>query len=157
MRQYDTVGFVKRLMMRYVRVLALISDPGMTLSEVAGVLKDDIILDVPIPNINLQSQSWRRLKTKFRDRCFEKGMNVDSVKRVFDSVRSIINLNVCEYGLEDTNALSGIFMPYGFDTPKMQPLTNNILKITQRLCQRSNDESRWLGALISDNTNLLDG
>ena len=37
-----------------------------------------------------------------------KGMNVNSVKRVFNSVRSIINLNIREYGSDDTNAFSGI-------------------------------------------------
>ena len=36
----------------------------MRLSEAAGLHKDDIMLDVPIPYINLQPHSWRRLKTK---------------------------------------------------------------------------------------------
>jgi len=36
----------------------------MRLSEAAGLHKDDIILDVSIPYINLQPHSWRRLKTK---------------------------------------------------------------------------------------------
>ena len=44
-------------------------------------------------------------------------MNVNSVKRVFASVRPIINLNIGEYRLEDTNAFSGAHMPDGFDTP----------------------------------------
>ena len=37
---------------------------GMRLSEAAGLHKDDIILDAPIPYISLQPHSWRRLKTK---------------------------------------------------------------------------------------------
>jgi integrase len=45
-------------------LLALISDTGMRLSEAAGLHRDDIILDVSIPYINLQPHSWRRLKTK---------------------------------------------------------------------------------------------
>ncbi|MDA8798254.1 tyrosine-type recombinase/integrase [Alphaproteobacteria bacterium] len=44
-------------------LLALISDTGMRLSEAAGLHRDDIILDVSIPYINLQPHSWRRLKT----------------------------------------------------------------------------------------------
>ena len=40
------------------------SDTRMRLSEAAGLHKDDIMLDVPIPYINLQPHSWRRLKTK---------------------------------------------------------------------------------------------
>jgi hypothetical protein len=55
---------------------------------------------------------------QFRDWCLDKGMNINSVKRVFNSVRSIINLNIREYGLEGTNAFSGTYMPVGFDTPK---------------------------------------
>ena len=45
-------------------LLAIISDTGMRLSEAAGLHKDDIILDAPLPYINLQPHSWRRLKTK---------------------------------------------------------------------------------------------
>ena len=45
-------------------LLAIISDTGMRLSEAAGLHKDDIILDAPIPYISLQPHSWRRLKTK---------------------------------------------------------------------------------------------
>jgi hypothetical protein len=44
---------------------------------------------------------------QFRDWCLDKGMNINSVKRVFASIRSIINLNISEYGLDGTNAFSG--------------------------------------------------
>ena len=36
----------------------------MRLSEAAGLHRDDIILDAPIPHINLTVHPWRRLKTK---------------------------------------------------------------------------------------------
>ena len=49
-------------------LLAFISDTGMLLSEAAGLHKDDIILDAPIPYINLQPHPWRRLKTKGSER-----------------------------------------------------------------------------------------
>ena len=77
-------------------------------------------------------------------------MNINSVKRVFNSVRSIINLNIREYGLEGTNAFSGTYMPDGFDTPKRVPIPNDVLKAIQRACQTSNDEPSWLVALISE-------
>ena len=35
-----------------------------TLKYAAGLHKDDIILDAPVPYLNLQPHSWRRLKTK---------------------------------------------------------------------------------------------
>ena len=45
-------------------LVALISDTGMRLAEAAGRHKDDIILDTPVPYINLKAHPWRRLKTK---------------------------------------------------------------------------------------------
>jgi len=87
---------------------------------------------------------------QFRDWCLDKGMNINSVKRVFASVRSIINLNIREYGLEGTNAFSGTYMPDGFDTPKRKPIPDEILKVIQSKCQLTDDEPRWLVALISD-------
>ncbi|MDB3897532.1 tyrosine-type recombinase/integrase, partial [Alphaproteobacteria bacterium] len=87
---------------------------------------------------------------QFRDWCLDKGMNINSVKRVFASVRSIINLNIREYGLDGTNAFSGTYMPDGFDTPKRKPIPDEILKVIQSKCQVTDDEPRWLVALISD-------
>ena len=50
--------------MRTYAGYSTISNTGMRLAEAAGLHKDDIILDAPIPYINLQPHSWRRLKTK---------------------------------------------------------------------------------------------
>ena len=62
---------------------------------------------------------------RFRDHFFARGMSSSSVKRVFNSVRSIINLNIREYGLDGTNAFSGTYVPDGFDTPKRKPIPND--------------------------------
>ena len=45
-------------------LIALISDTGMRLGEAAGLLKEDIKLDEPIPHIDLKPHPWRSLKTK---------------------------------------------------------------------------------------------
>ena len=45
-------------------LLALIRDTGMRLSEVAGLHRDDIILDASTPHISLTAHQWWRLKTK---------------------------------------------------------------------------------------------
>ena len=37
---------------------------------------------------------------QFRDWCFQQSMNINTVKRVFASVRSIINLTMREHGIE---------------------------------------------------------
>lgn len=67
---------------------------------------------------------------QFRDWCLDKGMNINSVKRVFASVRSIITLKIRDYGLDGTNAFSGAYMPDGFDAPKRKPIPDEILKVT---------------------------
>ena len=74
---------------------------------------------------------------QFRDWYLEKGMSIKSVKGVFASVRSIINLNIREYGLGGTNAFSGTYMPDGFDTPKRisGATAPHILKFLRRRCQ----------------------
>ena len=43
---------------------------------------------------------------KFRDWLIEQGMGVNTVKRVFSSVRSIVNLVISEEGLDCSNAVS---------------------------------------------------
>ena len=49
-------------------LVALVSDTGMRLAEVAGLLKSDIILDEGIPFIRLQPHVWRKLKTSGSER-----------------------------------------------------------------------------------------
>ena len=72
------------------------------------------------------------------------------MKRVFASVSSIINLNIREYGLDGSNAFSGTYMPDRHDAPKRKPIPVEILKVIQSECQSTDDEPRWLVALISD-------
>tara|TARA_B100000989_G_scaffold46369_1_gene29965 strand:- start:447 stop:848 length:402 start_codon:yes stop_codon:yes gene_type:complete len=66
---------------------------------------------------------------QFRDWCLDKGMDINSVKRVFASGRSIINLNIRDYELDGTNAFSGTYMPDSFDAPKRKPIPEEILKV----------------------------
>lgn len=44
-------------------LVALVSDTGMRLAEAAGLLKDDLRLDDPIPHVVVKEHPWRRLKT----------------------------------------------------------------------------------------------
>ena len=87
---------------------------------------------------------------QFRDWCFEQGMNINTVKRVFASLRSIINLTMREHGIEGSNAFSGTFMPDRGDTSTRQPIPADKLRTIQQRCQTTDDEPRWLVALISD-------
>ena len=87
---------------------------------------------------------------QFRDWCFEQGMSLNTVKRVFTAIRSIINLTMREHGIIGTNAFSGTFMPDKADASPRTPIPNDILKVIQHQCQSTDDEMRWLVALISD-------
>ena len=87
---------------------------------------------------------------KFRDWCFDQGMNINTVKRVFASVRSIINLVMREHGIEGSNAFSGTYMPDRNDASTRKPIPNDVLKVIQERCRATDDEPRWLVALISD-------
>ena len=88
---------------------------------------------------------------QFRDWCFDKGMGLNTVKRVFAYVRSVINLNIREYELEGSNAFSGTYMPdRAYASPSRKPIPNDILQLIQKRCMEIDDEARWLVALISD-------
>ena len=77
-------------------------------------------------------------------------MNINTVKRVFASVRSIINLTMRENGIEGSNAVSGTFMPDIGDVSTRQPIPTDKLRAIQKACQTTDDEPRWLVALTSD-------
>ena len=87
---------------------------------------------------------------RFRDFLFGRGMSSSSVKRVFSSVRAIINLAIKEYGLAMTNVFNGTFIPQDNKRKERLPVPINFIGQIQEECRSLNDEPRWLIALISD-------
>ena len=87
---------------------------------------------------------------RFRDHLFARGMSSSSVKRVFSSVRSIVNLAIREQGLAINNIFSGTFIPDDGVKQQRAPIPLHALKCIQSNCQTLDDEPRWLIALISD-------
>ena len=87
---------------------------------------------------------------KFRDFLFDRGLSSSSVRRVFSSVRSVINLSIREQGLNITNVFSGTYIPSTSSPRKRIPIPENVLIKIQRECKMIDDEPRWLIALISD-------
>ena len=55
-----------------------------------------------------------------------------------------------EHGIEGSNAFSGTFMPDRGDASTRQPIPADKLRVIQQRCQTTDDEPRWLVALISD-------
>jgi integrase len=86
----------------------------------------------------------------FRDHLFDKGLSLGSVRRIFGSVRSIINLVMREQGIEGTNAFARTYMPQRYDQKERQPIPSAALSVLQQNCKDKDDEARWLIALISD-------
>ena len=87
---------------------------------------------------------------RFRDFLFERGMSSFSVKRVFSSVRAIMNLAIKEHGLAITNVFNGTFIPEDNKRKERLPVPVHVIRQIQEECRSLNDEPRWLIALISD-------
>ena len=87
---------------------------------------------------------------RFRDFLFARGMSSSSVKRVFSSVRAIMNLALQEHGLAMTNVFNGTFIPEGNKRKERLPVPVDVIRRIQEECRNLNDEQRWLIALISD-------
>jgi len=86
---------------------------------------------------------------KLRDVLLNKGLAVTSIKRMFGSIKAIINLAMAEHGIEGRNPFSSIYMPDEVQEER-QPIPLDSLRRIQRDCMAIDDEMRWLLALISD-------
>ena len=87
---------------------------------------------------------------RFRDFLFDRGMSSSSVKRVFSSVRAIMNLAIKEHGLSLTNVFNGTFIPEDNKKKERMPVPVDVIRQIQDECIRLDDEPRWLITLISD-------
>ena len=87
---------------------------------------------------------------QFRDWCIDRGMGIKTVKRVFSSIRAIINLAIAEEGLECSSAFAKTYFPDDDNAQVRQPVPLEDIWRVQSLCRDIDDEMRWLIALISD-------
>jgi integrase len=77
-------------------------------------------------------------------------MGIKTVKRVFSSIRAIVNLAIAEEGLDCSNAFAKTYFPNDDNAQSRQPISVADIKKVQSLCRETDDEMRWLIALISD-------
>ena len=84
---------------------------------------------------------------QFRDWCIGQGMGIKTVKRVFASVRAIINLAISEEGFDCSNAFAKTYFPDDGNAQSRQPISMEDIKKVQSLCKDIDDEMRWLVAL----------
>ena len=87
---------------------------------------------------------------KFRDWLLANNMNINTVKRVFSSVRSIINITISELGLDCSNGFARTYFPRDDSIQSRKPLPIDKIKLVQKLCKDKDDEMRWILALVSD-------
>ena len=87
--------------------------------------------------------------SKFRDWLLEQGMSNSTLKRVFSSVKAIINLTINEYGLDITNPFSKAYLP-SIDNEVRESISLKDTKIIQSISKKEDDELRWLLLLLSD-------
>jgi integrase len=87
---------------------------------------------------------------KFRDWLLANNMTINTVKRVFSSVRSIINITISELGLDCTNGFSRTYFPSDDSIVSRKPLPIDKIRLIQNLCKEKDDEMRWILALVSD-------
>ena len=87
---------------------------------------------------------------KFRDWLLANNMNINTVKRVFSSVRSIINITISEFGLDCSNGFARTYFPKDDSIESRKPLPIDKIKLVQKLCKDKDDEMRWILALVSD-------
>ena len=86
---------------------------------------------------------------KFRDWLLEEGMSVNTVKRVFSSIRSIINIAISEYGLDCSNGFARTYFPND-NIEIRKPIPTKDIKHIQSLCREYDDDLRWLIAILSE-------
>ena len=87
---------------------------------------------------------------QFRDWCIDKGMGIKTVKRVFLSIRGIVNLAIAEEGLDCSNAYTRTYFADDDNTQFRQPISIQDISRVQSLCKDIDDEMCWLIALIRD-------
>ena len=86
---------------------------------------------------------------KLRDALYEKGLKSTSIKRIFESLRSVFNLAYDEYDLSHNKAFSRVAL-------RAQPVQSRLpfsleeLRRLQAECRDIDDPNRWLISLLSD-------
>ena len=87
---------------------------------------------------------------KFRDALLNRGLVTSSVRRVFSSIKSIVNLAIKEKGLKIENPFLGVYIPDLNDTTVRMPITIEEIRIIQSKCMNIDDDLRWVISIISD-------
>ena len=100
--------------------------------------------DIPLSEVQAKHGS------KFRDDLIAKGLTTASVRRIFASVKAVVNLGITEFGLEAQNVFTSVYLPDGGQVTTRMPIPDAVILSIQRTCIEMDDGMRWLIALLSD-------
>lgn len=87
---------------------------------------------------------------KLRDFLLSKGLTGSSITRVFGSVRSVFNLNISELALDLRNPFTGVYYDRSQGVKDRQTIPVDVVRRIQKMCRKTDDEKRWLMAMVSD-------
>ncbi len=109
----------------------LLSEALSTYLKLKGEGKDKIFVRAANRNIKYVIELLGNLPideysskdaAKFRDFLLDRGLLISSVKRIFSSIRSIINLSITEEGIGCINAFSKTYMPESNNVEIRKPI-----------------------------------
>jgi integrase len=86
----------------------------------------------------------------FRDHLLAKRLSSSSVRRVFSTVKAVINMCISEHGLQINNPFGGVYIPTDDLETKRRPIPLKNIRRVKAECQTYDDDQRRLIALISD-------
>ena len=92
----------------------------------------------------------RRDATRFRDALVARGLAGSSITRVLGTVRAVVNLAAGELGIAITNPFSNLYYDRRAGVQDRVALPMSAIRAVQKECRRTDDELRWLAALVSD-------
>jgi integrase len=85
-----------------------------------------------------------------RDHLRGRGLSSQTIKRNLSNLRATMNFVFKELGLEPSLAFSGVYLGEDVTTVKRKPMATKDIQTLQALCRRTDDEPRWIIALLSD-------
>ena len=85
-----------------------------------------------------------------RDHLRGRGLSSQTIKRNLSNLRAIMNFVFKELGPEPSLAFSGVYLGEDVGTVKRKPVAVKDIETLQSMCRQTNDEARWVIALLSD-------
>ena len=86
----------------------------------------------------------------FRDRLLGRGVTTATVKRNFECIRAIWNYSAREHGLVIANPFANMNYGNGSASVTRKPIPIENIRMIQQVCFETDDDIRWLVALLSD-------